>query len=120
VFRIQTRCSFNFNISLIYLVVFLNLRNNPLKSILIGFTFVAGLGVATGILAASGNTIATFFSNRFFDIHDIICLENNCMAYTCWFSSWDVVRAVAILNNKQLFLISFYIVISYKDNDLYH
>jgi hypothetical protein len=27
---------------------------------LIGFTFVAGLGVATGILGASGNTTATF------------------------------------------------------------
>jgi hypothetical protein len=33
------------------------------------------------------------------------------------FYSWDVVRAVAILNNNQLFFISFYIVISYKDND---
>jgi hypothetical protein len=41
----------------------------------------------------------------------------SCMAYTCWFYSWDVVRAVAILNNNQLFFISFYIVISYKDND---
>jgi hypothetical protein len=39
------------------------------------------------------------------------------MAVSCWFSSWDVVRAVAILNNNQLFFISFYIVISYKDND---
>jgi hypothetical protein len=35
------------------------------------------------------------------------------MAYTCLFYSWDVVRAVAILNNNQLF----YFVISYKDND---
>jgi hypothetical protein len=39
------------------------------------------------------------------------------MASSCWFSSLDVVRAVAILNNNQLFFISFYIVISYKDND---
>jgi hypothetical protein len=43
------------------------------------------------------------------------------MASTCWFYSWDVVRAVAILNNSnQLFLflfISLYVVISYKDND---
>jgi hypothetical protein len=41
------------------------------------------------------------------------------MAFSCWFYYWDVVRAVAILNNNQLFFISFYIVISYKykDND---
>jgi hypothetical protein len=38
------------------------------------------------------------------------------MAVSCWFSSWDVVRAVAILNNNQLFYF-FYIVISYKHND---
>jgi hypothetical protein len=92
-------------------VDFLNLRNNPLKFILIGLTFVAGLGVATGISAASGNTTATFLAIGF-----LICLENNCMAYTCLFYSWDAVRAVAILIITSFFN-SFYIVISYKDND---
>jgi hypothetical protein len=60
-----------------------------------------------------------FFSNWFFNIDDIICLENNCMAYICLFSSWDVVRAVvAILIITSFFKILFtYIVISYKDND---
>jgi hypothetical protein len=43
--------------------------------------------------------------------------SSDCMASTCWFYSWDVVRAVVHPNNNQLFLISFYIVISYKDND---
>jgi hypothetical protein len=32
----------------------------------------------------------------------------SCMAVSCWFSSWDVVRAVAILNNNQ-FLFYFFL-----------